>query len=146
MSGSARSLITDALIVELKNINGVSPYTTKLYENVHKGIEFWDSVNDYPAVYVSPGHETREYLPGGFKWGFLSITMRLFVKEDDPQARLEKIIEDVEYVIDNNLCLTYETGKTTQDIRVISIMTDEGLLDPFGAGEIVIQVRYDLQI
>lgn len=146
MSGSARSLIVDALITELKNINGVSPYSTNIYSNVFKGVEFWDAVNDYPAIYVAAGTETRDYLPGGFKWGFLNITIRMFVKEDDPQARLEKIIEDVEYVIDNNLCLTYDTNQTTQDLRILTIVTDEGLLTPFGAGEVTLQARYDLQI
>ena len=142
---SARSKIVDALIVELKKINGLTPYQTNIYNKVKKGISFWDDVNDYPSLFVAVGSETREYLPGDFfKWGYLNITVRCFVKEDDPQARLEQIIQDIEYTIDNNLCLTYDTGKITTDIRILSIMTDEGLLDPWGSGEVLLQVRYEV--
>ena len=141
---SARSQVVDSLITELKKINGRSPYKTTVYKNVYKGIEFWDSINDFPAIYVAPGFETREYLPGDFKWAFLIISIRVFVKESDPQARLEKVISDIETVIDANNDLVFDTTNSTVDIRILSIDTDEGLLTPFGAGEIKIQVRYEV--
>lgn len=141
---TARSKITDALIAKLKLINGKSPYNTNVHKNVFKGISFWDSINDYPSIYVAPGLEQREYLPGDFKWGFLHLTIRVFVKEEDPQARLEKILEDIETVLDANNNLLYDTGKEIVEIRILSIQTDEGILTPYGAGEIFIQIRYDL--
>ena len=139
-----RNDIVNAFVVELNKINGRKPYNTTINKNAHKGIKFWDNINDYPAIYVAAGSETREYQPAEFKWGFLNMTVRLFVKESDPQDRLDKLIEDVEYVIDNNLCLTYDTNKTTVDMRILAIQTDEGILEPYGAGEIIVQVRYDL--
>lgn len=139
-----RTKIVQALITELKKINGKKPYETTINKNAHMGIRFWDNINNYPAIYVAAGAETREYLPAEFKWAFLNLTIRLFVKESDPQVRLEKMINDVEYVIDNNLCLEYDTNKTTVDMRILAIQTDEGILEPYGAGEIIVQVRYDL--
>jgi hypothetical protein len=38
--------------------------------------------------------------------------------------------------------LTYDTGKTTEQISILSITTDEGLLAPYGVGEITLEVRY----
>lgn len=141
---TARSKITDALVTKLKLINGKTPYTTNIFGNVYKGIAFWDSINDYPSIYLSIGMETREYHPGDFKWGFLNITARVFVKETDPQARLEKVLEDIETVLDANNNVEYDTGKEIVEIRILSIQTDEGILSPYGAGEILFQVRYDL--
>jgi len=141
---TARSKITDALITELKKINGKTIYSTNIFNNVFKGIKFWDSINDYPAVYIAAGSETREYLPGDFKWGYINITARVFVKEEDPQARLEKILEDIETVLDLNNNLSYDSGQQIVEIRILSIQTDEGILTPYGAGEILFQVRYDL--
>lgn len=141
---TARSKIVDALITKFKGISVKNGYNTNLYNNVFKGVKFWDSINDYPSVYLSAGSEIREYLPGDFKWAFLNITARIFVKEADPQARLEKILEDIETVLDANNSLEYATGKETVEISILSITTDEGILDPFGAAEIVFQIRYDL--
>ena len=141
---SARSQIVDSLITELKNINGRSPYKTTVHKNVYKGVEFWDSINDFPAIYVSPGFEAREYLPGDFKWAFLTVNLRVFVKESDPQARLEKVISDIETVVDANNDLAFDTNNSSVDIRILSIDTDEGLLTPFGAGEIKLEVRYEV--
>lgn len=141
---TARSKITDALIAKFKLINGKGVYSTNIFNNVFKGIKFWDSINDYPAVYIAAGTETREYLPGDFKWGYINITARVFVKEDDPQARLEKILEDIETVLDANNNLLYDTNQEIVEIRILSIQTDEGILTPYGAGEMLFQVRYDL--
>jgi len=141
---SARSRIVDAIITKFKLINGTGVYNTNIYSNVFKGIKFWDTINDFPAVYVSAGSEIRDYLPGDFKWGFLNITARIFVKEDNPQNRLEQILEDIETVLDANNSLVYDTGKETVQITILSIQTDEGILTPYGAGELVFQVRYDL--
>jgi len=141
---NARSQIVDSLITKLKLINGKSPYKTTVYGNVHKGVEFWDSINDYPSIYVAPGFETREYHPGEFKWGFLIITLRVFVKESDPQARLEKVISDIETVVDANNDLVFDKTNASVDIRILSIDTDEGLLTPYGAGEVKLEVRYEV--
>ena len=55
-------------------------------------------------------------------------------------------MEDVETVLEENSRLTYtdRSGNTqhTQQITVISIDTDEGVLEPFGVGEMMIEVRY----
>ena len=77
----ARSKIVEALVVELININGTGSYETNLYTNVFNKLKFWDEISDYPSVFLNAGPETREYLPGGFKWGHLTVTIRVYVKE-----------------------------------------------------------------
>ena len=99
---------------------------------------------DFPSIYITPGSEVREYLPGEFKWGYLSVSIKLYCKGDDSQDQLEKLLEDVELCIDLNRQLIYEGLSETTEILITSITTDEGLLAPYAVGEINLQVRYQV--
>ena len=59
---------------------------------------------------------------------------------------LDKLLEDVETVIESNGKLSYNdkqgVSQSTHDIIIISIETDEGVLEPFGVGEVLVQVHY----
>ena len=144
MSGKARGAIVDALVEKLKGINGSSPYPIDVNNNVSNKLEFWDEVFDFPSVSVVAGNEFREYLPGEFKWGRLGITIRCYVQQEEPVTELEKLLVDIERVIDDNNDLTYDSGKVTQEVRISSISTDEGLLAPYGVGEITLEVLYEV--
>lgn len=143
---SRRTSIVKALAEKLKLIDGNAPYKTNLYSNVEPKLKFWDECNQFPAVYVTPGTETREYHPGDFTWGFLNLCVKIYVKGDDAQEQLENLLEDCETLIDANRVLEYdEVNKyQTTEILITSITTDEGLLAPYGVGEINLQVRYHL--
>ncbi len=142
---SRRTSITKALVAKFNTIDGTAPYQVNLFNNAHAKLEFWDAVNDFPAVYCTPGSETREYLPSGFTWGYLGVAVKVYCKGEDPQAQLELLLEDLERCIDANRVLTYsDSGQQTTEILIQSIVTDEGLLAPYGVGEINLQVRYAL--
>lgn len=143
---SKRTSILKALAVVLNNqLNGVA-YTSNIYNNAYPKLKFWDEVQDFPSVYMSPGSEQREYLPGDFTWAFLGISIKLYCKGEDSQDQLEKLLEDVESVIDANRVLVYDSinNYETTEILIASITTDEGLLAPYAVGEINLQVRYQL--
>ena len=143
---SYRSKIVNALVDKIsEDINGVDPYASDLRRRVSNKLKFWDEVNDYPSVHVNAGQETREYLPGNFKWGHLMISIRIYVKSENPEEDLEEIFEDIERVIDDNGNLIYDTNKLIEDMQILSINTDEGLLAPIGVGEMTIKILYDLE-
>lgn len=144
---SKRTSIVKALATALATIDGTGDYQTNLFGNVYPKLKFWDEVKDFPSVYMTAGTEMREYHPSDFTWGFLNISVKVYVKnEDDPQEQLELVLSDIEACIDANRMLVYDetTGLQTTEILVQSITTDEGLLTPFGVGEINVQVRYAL--
>ena len=141
---SKRSQIVDTLVTKIKEIDGTGTYRSNLYNNVFNKLRFWDEVDDYPSVYLNSGGETREYLPAGFKWAYLWVTIRIYVQDEEPELELEKIFEDIENVIDANGQMEYDTGKIIEDMKIMSINTDEGLLSPIGVGEMVIQIMYAL--
>lgn len=141
---SARSKILNTLVTKLKTIDGSTGFQSNLFNNVFPTLKFWDEIDDFPGVYLNAGVETREYLPGGFKWAYLAVNIRIYVQDEEPEARLEEIFEDIEKIVDENGHLEYDTNKFIEDMRIMSIMTDEGLLNPIGVGEVSLQVMYDL--
>jgi hypothetical protein len=144
---TARKKISEALVKELKEIDGNFPYNSNLFNNVHSGMVFLDQIQEYPKVCVVPGDETREYQPNEFKWRFLSLDIRVYVEDqEDPQEVLALMMEDIERVIDNNDVLTYDDtvspNLTTTSLTLQSMSTDEGVLSPLGIGEMTLECRY----
>ena len=143
---SRRANIVNALAEKLKDINGAGAFLSDVQNNVHPFLKFWDEVDQFPAVHLNPGAETREYQGGVYKDRFLSITIRCYEQEEDAQDALNILMEDIETVLEENAQLEYldklNNSFKTQQITIISIDTDEGVLEPLGVGEILIEVRY----
>lgn len=143
---SRRSNIVEALVLKLKDINGAGQYLVDLNNQVYPFLKFWDEVDEFPALHLNAGSETRTYQGGGYKDRFLVITLRCYVNEEGAQEALNKLMEDVETVIEENSRLEYFDAQnnvfSTQQITLVSIDTDEGVLEPLGVGEILIEVQY----
>lgn len=143
---SRRQSIVNALVEKLKTIDGTGNFLSNVYNNVSPRLKFWDEVEDFPSLHLNAGSESRDYQGGGYKDRFLSVTVRIYVKEEDSVDALDKLIEDVETVLEQNARLAYTDRQNntqyTQMITIVSIDTDEGVLEPYGVGEILIQVRY----
>ena len=140
-----RRAIVEALAVELERINGSAPFRTSV-ATVERRLKFWDEVEEFPAIHLNAGAETREYQGGGYKDRFLAVTIRCMVNEEDAQDALNILMEDIETVLEDNAELEYLDKQNntfkTQQITIVSIDTDEGVLEPLGVGEILIEVRY----
>ena len=140
-----RSAIVSAIVTKLKEINGTGNFLTSV-SNVEPRLKFWDEIEEFPAIHVNAGSETREYLGAGEKFRYLTLTFRCYVNEDDPVEALEKLMEDVETVIETHNPITYTDNlgnvQSTIQTSILSIDTDEGVLDPFGIGEIITTVQY----
>jgi hypothetical protein len=138
--------IISALVDKLKTINGAGAFLTDLGENVSPRLKFWDEVEEFPAIHLNAGSETREYQAGGYKDRFLSVTVRCYVQAEDAVEALDELMEDVETVLEENSRLKYKdrtnTDQYTQQITIVSLDTDEGVLEPMGVGEMLLEVRY----
>ena len=138
--------IINALVGKLKDIDGTGAFLTNLNENVSPRLKFWDEVEEFPAVHLNAGSETREYQAGGYKDRFLTVTVRCYVQAEDAVEALDELMEDVETILEENSRLKYKdrtnTDQYTQQITIVSLDTDEGVLEPMGVGEMLIEVRY----
>ena len=144
---TARKKIVEALVEQIKEIDGNHPYNSNVFNNVHSGMVFLDQIQEFPKVCIVAGDETREYQPNEFKWRFLSLDIRVYVEDqDDPQEVLALMMEDIERVIDSNDVLTYDDtvspNLTTTSLTLVSMSTDEGVLTPLGIGEMTLTCRY----
>ena len=140
-----RRAIVEALAEKMEGINGSAPFRTSVAK-VERRLKFWDEVEEFPAIHLNAGAETREYQGGGYKDRFFSITVRCYVQDEDTVQALDELLEDVETVIEENSRLTYKdrnnVDQNTHQITITSISTDEGVLEPLGVGEMLIEVRY----
>ena len=144
---TARKKIAESLAEQLKEIDGSHPYKTNVFENVTSKMLFLDEIEQYPKVCVVAGDESRQYLPDGYKWRFLTLTVRAYVhSEDDAQEELALLLEDIERIFDENDALLYDDSvnpsESTTSLTIESIGTDEGVIQPLGIGEMVVEVRY----
>lgn len=139
MSGTSRTKINTAI----RNL--IAAGIPELYSNVFTKLKFWDEVNDFPHCSITTSGEQREYLPSEFEWGYLTVSIRVYVKEDyTAPETLDTLLGKIEDLLRDNLVLEYDTGKCTTDIRVISVDTDGGLLEPLAVGELLLIVQYQV--
>jgi len=76
---SKRMQIVDALVRVLKTINGAGDYISDIGDNVHPRLKFWDEVEEFPAIHLNAGGESREYQTSSIKDRFLQVTIRCYV-------------------------------------------------------------------
>ncbi|MGY8867788.1 MAG: hypothetical protein ACKVJK_19455 [Methylophagaceae bacterium] len=140
-----RSSIVNSLASKLEEINGTGNFLSSV-SNVSPRLKFWDEIEEFPAIHINAGSETREYLGAGEKFRYLTLTVRCYVQQDDAVEALEKLMEDVETVLETNNPITYTNNlgavQSTIQTTIVSIDTDEGVLDPLGIGELTCVVQY----
>jgi hypothetical protein len=150
MALSRRKEITELLVSELKKINGsVSTfdssytYNFNIFNNVIRRMKFLDEINDFPTICVNAGEESRIYDTLGLTTGELNLTIRSYVKAENPITTAENLADDIEHIV-------YHLGDRSDigvlDITIQSVSTDEGLVAPFGILEIEVLARYQLNI
>ena len=147
MATSRRRDIANFLVGELKKIDGgVSTfdssytYQVNLFDNVFRRLKFLDEINDFPSVYLQAGTENRIYDSKGLTTSTLDIMLRVYVHKETAVEELESTMQDIEFVIYNMDTEQYGI----MDVQVATMSTDEGLLDPYGIGEVGVTVQYDV--
>ena len=145
---STRRRAIDGAIADklYENLNGSPPFRSAV-QSVEPSLRFWDEVNDFPAIQVGAGQETREYEGAGFRFRFLRVTVRCYVNDsEDVILALEELLEDVETVLEENDPVTYTdstgTSQSTAKTTILSVDTDEGVLEPLGVGEVIVEIQY----
>ena len=141
-----RQNIVDAMVDAIERIDGTGEYQTAVAECSPR-LTFWDEVKEFPAVHLNAGREIRTYDGGGFKFRYLTITLRCYVEDnEDAVGALDALLEDIETVLEAEDPLTYYdkngVSQKTVQTTIISIDTDEGVMDPLGIGEMQIEIQY----
>lgn len=151
---SDRTSIRDAIVAKMKEeiLGDTDLYITDLDKQIFGKNKFLSDVDVFPAITVTLGPEVPTSLPSGMRWNKLNLYFRLYVKsEDESDDRLEELIRDVKTFLDLHEDIEYdiikpdgssnEIGHATQ-MTILEITTDEGVLRPYGVGEILVSVLY----
>ena len=142
-----RRAIVGAIAEKLEqSLTGSAPFRSSVAD-VSPRLRFWDETTEFPSIQVGAGGETREYDGGGFRFRFLRVTVRCYVNDNtDVILALEELLEDVETVMEDYDPITYYdstgTSQSTHQTTILSVDTDEGVLEPLGVGEVVVEIRY----
>ncbi len=141
-----RQNIVNALVDKIELIDGTGSYQTAVTD-VSPRLKFWDEVQEFPSVHLNAGREVRTYDGGGFKFRYLTITLRCYVEDnEDSVGALDALLEDLETVLEAEDPLTYYdkngVAQSTVQTTIVSIDTDEGVMDPMGIGEMLVEIQY----
>mgnify|MGYP000929403617 FL=1 len=145
---SNRTEITKLLIDNLKLINGgVSPFNssytfnTNIHGNAYKGVKFIDEINDFPSLYVVSETEYRTYNTADFTEAIVESVVRCYIMDDNSLVTTNGLIQDIEHVV---YSITSPTELLLQDITISNIVTDKGLIHPYGMAEIFLNARFEI--
>ena len=146
MATSRRRDIINYLVSQLKLIDGTVraygyTFKTNLSQNVYKGLKYIDQINDFPSVYVQAGEETYRYNSKTNTEAFMTIMVRVYAYEEHSLYKLEDLVDDVTHALER---IKYDQSHRIISAEIVSIDTDSGLLDPYGLGEIMVAVQYDV--
>ena len=133
-----RNTIAELLKTQLDGVN----YTSNVYTNVETRHMFWDEIKDFASISVVLGSERTEYHPSLFAWKKVEVFIKVYTDIDDQGAQLEQLLIDIEDIMDANNSLEYLPGETTEQISILSVEDDGGILYPYSVGEISLMVQY----
>jgi hypothetical protein len=147
---SNRTKVNNFVISQIKRIDGYSSpfdplynFKSSLNNNVYRGQKYIDEINDFPSVYITSSIEQRIYNTNKNTESIVSSTIRCYVMSDDADAQLNNIIQDIEHVI---YSMKPPAELSSLDITIDSILTDSGLLNPYGMAEIFLSSRFEILI
>lgn len=142
-----RTLVVEQLVTHLKEIDAdVSPwdsaytFSTNLYNNVFRGLKYLDEINDFPAIYISCNSETRRYQTSGLTEVSVRAALRCYIYSDDSRIDTLNLAKDVEHVIYN---MINSPELRIMDIVIDEIVTDTGLLEPYGMVEVFLTISFE---
>jgi hypothetical protein len=145
---SNRTRINDLIVSSLKQIDGrASPYDTAynfktdLRDNIYRGLKYLDEINDFPSIYITSGREIRKFNTNNNTEAKIESTLRCYVNSDDPVDQINNLVLDVEHILYN-----FKGTPDLQlfDVNILTVLTDSGLLHPYGMAEIFLSTRFEI--
>jgi hypothetical protein len=140
----------DLLVEKLRLIDGqvspahlfYAPYTfhTNVFQNVRRGFQFLDQINDFPYIMCVGGRTDWKHLPGGIIYKTTPVHIRSFVFNEEGATidQMEDLAEDIEQIV--NSLRRLDPDRCIVDSRVDTISTDEGLMAPYGVLDMNIRI------
>lgn len=103
-----------------------------------------DEINEWPYITFTPGNEARIHIGGNVRWGQTLIQLRGYTYDDgtDAMNSAESLARSIEDVVDR--FRTAHPALNVVQMRVLSIRTDEGVMEPYGIADLSIELTYEV--
>ena len=103
-----------------------------------------DEINDWPTRCFTPGNESRTHFGAGLRWATTLIQLRGYTYDDgvDAMAAAEDLARSIEDIVDQ-FRASHPSLNVVQ-MRVQSIRTDEGVMEPYGIADLLIELTYEV--
>lgn len=156
-----RTAIVESLVEKIKTElceeNKGSKYFTDIDRQVFKGNKSFEEISEFPAISVCVGTEKYddEESTRFTRFTDLAIYIRMYVKgSGETQEKLSPLVQDLKTLLDTCTDMQYNIerpdGEVVEesllDLTLHELITDEGVLDPYGIGELNLTVRYTEQL
>jgi hypothetical protein len=123
---SKRTSIITTLISHIESQTSASGY---------RGLRFLHEINSFPAFYIHPEAETRIHISSDTRHAVISCSLRGYQHSDNLDD-IEDFARTLEAAIDSF------SSTLVEEIRVTSLRTDEGLLEPYGVVDMRLEILY----
>lgn len=105
-----------------------------------RGLQFLHEINSFPSFYVHVTGESRKHDSRGSKQAVIRIDVRAYDHVRGQDA-IELIVRQLETAVQTyaaqHVALVYEA-------RTISVRTDEGLMEPYSACDMSVEILYGI--
>ena len=128
---SKRSSILSTLINHIADATHASGF---------RGLRFLHEINSFPAFYIHPETEDRFHYGRGSRQAVCACSLRGF-QWSDSLDDIEAFARALESAI-----MSYKASHRylIDEIRVISLRTDEGLMNPYGIVDMQFEILYEV--
>jgi hypothetical protein len=128
---SKRSLIISSLIAHIASSVGYSGF---------RGLRFLHEINSFPSFYIHPRNESRKHDSRNARMAIIALDLRGYGWSDDLDY-IETLVRSLEVALSSYAAqhrdLVYEA-------RVISLRTDEGMMQPYCICDMSIEILYGI--
>jgi hypothetical protein len=114
----------------------IAELKTAIGPNVFRTFKLLDQINDFPSLCLNITRDDRTFDESANLGGTFILTIRGYVYNEDSIEASDQLIEDVETVIKSLSLSLFDS------MKVVSVVTDEGLFTPYGIIDIEILVDY----
>lgn len=123
---SKRTSIISTLITHIESQTAADGY---------RGLRFLHEINSFPAFYIHPEVETRIHIGSDVRHAVISCSLRGYQYSDN--------IDDIEsFARTLEAAIGSFSSTLVEEIRVTSLRTDEGLLEPYGVVDMQLEILY----
>lgn len=114
-------------------------------DGVQRGMKWLDQINDFPYICYHVDASENTHIGANERYYQMAISLRGYVRGENSQSLADQLALDIEDAADSFRDAALSTYMIV-DSRVVSVSTDEGLMEPHGIVEMSIEVSYQQDV